>query len=70
MQFSVIQRILGLLLALFSLTMLPPLLIAAWSNDGTATAFLTSMLAVLFAGILFWFPVKNNRKELRLGLCL
>jgi trk system potassium uptake protein TrkH len=66
MQSGVIQRILGILLALFSLTMLPPLLIAAWSRDGTVIAFLTAMLTILITGGLLWFPVRNIRKELRL----
>jgi trk system potassium uptake protein len=66
MQFSVIQRILGILLALFSLTMLPPLVIAAWSDDGAALAFLTAMLAILAAGGLLWFPVRNIDREMRL----
>lgn len=66
MQLSVIQRILGILLALFSLTMLPPLLIAALSRDGTLMAFLTAMLVILLVGGLLWLPVRNIRKELRL----
>ena len=66
MQLSVIQRILGILLALFSVTMLPPVLIAAWTDDGAAIAFLTAMLAILAVGILLWFPVRNINREMRL----
>ena len=66
MQFGVIQRILGLMLSLFSLTMLPPLLIAVLSNDGTATPFITALLLVLIVGISLWFPVRHIKNELRL----
>ncbi len=66
MQFAVIQRILGLLLALFSITMLPPLLIAWWSQDGTAFDFSMAFLIILTIGTVLWFPVRRFQKELRL----
>lgn len=66
MQFAVIQRILGLLLALFSITMLPPLLIAGWSQDGTAFDFSMAFLIILTTGTVLWFPVRRFQKELRL----
>ena len=66
MQFSVIQRVVGLLLALFSTTMLPPLALAVWFGDQARWAFLFAFLAILVAGLLLWFPVQGMRKELRL----
>lgn len=66
MQFAVIQRTLGLLLALFSITMLPPLLIAWWSQDGTAFDFSMAFLIILTIGTVLWLPVRRSQKELRL----
>lgn len=67
MQFSVIQRILGLLLALFSITMLPPLLIALWNgNTPSAIAFLSAFLLILITGFILWFPVRRKLNELKL----
>ena len=66
MQFKVIQRILGILLALFSLTMLPPLLISIWGKDGAAPAFATAMMLILGVGVLLWTPVRHVHKEMRL----
>lgn len=66
MQLGVIQRILGILLALFSLTMVPPLLIAVWTGDGTQHAFIAALLSILAGGVLLWFPARNIRKELRI----
>jgi trk system potassium uptake protein TrkH len=66
MQFSSIQRILGMLLMVSSTTMLPPLLIALWLDEGSKAAFATVMLGVLLVGALFWFPVREQRRELRI----
>jgi trk system potassium uptake protein TrkH len=66
MQFTVIQRILGILLSLFSLTQLPPLLIAWWLNESAFFAFLTSFCIILITGLLLWLPVRNIHTDLRL----
>lgn len=66
MNFPVVQRILGLLLMIFSLTMLPPVLISFLFGDGEWLAFIEGFGITLAAGLLFWLPVRNLRKELRL----
>ena len=66
MQFTSIQRILGLLLMASSVIMLPPLLIAWWSDDGSLRAFLLAMLGALVSGFFCWLPVYNKRRELRI----
>jgi len=66
MQLAVIQRILGILLALFSLTMFPPLAISIFSSDGTTIPFLSAFALILSIGLILWFPVRNSNDELRL----
>lgn len=66
MQITVIQRVLGILLALFSFTQLPPLAIAWWLDETALTAFLAAFCIILTAGLLLWLPVWNVRKELRM----
>jgi trk/ktr system potassium uptake protein len=66
MQFAVIQRVLGLLLALFSITLLPPILIAWWTNDGAIFAFSMALLITITFGLALWLPVRKVKKELRL----
>jgi trk system potassium uptake protein TrkH len=66
MQFAVVQRILGLLLTVFSLTMLPPIVVSFWYADGAAVSFLTAFLLILASGLLLWLPVHWARRELRL----
>ncbi len=66
MQLAVIQRILGLLLSLFSITMLPPAVVSVIYSDNTLLPFLTAFALILSIGLILWFPVRNIRKELRL----
>ncbi len=66
MRLRTIQRILGLLLALFSITLLPPSAISWWSGDGALRPFLLAFAITLAAGLLLWLPVHKVRQELRL----
>ncbi len=66
MQFSAVQRILGILLMLFSLTMLPPVAVSFWYGDGTAAPFVIAFLFIVSAGALSWLPVRRRKRDLRL----
>lgn len=63
--FAVIARILGILLMLFSLAMLPPIIISFIFNDGVAQAFVTAMVMIFSIGFTLWLPVRQEREELR-----
>ncbi|MCA1773047.1 MAG: TrkH family potassium uptake protein [Halomonas sp.] len=65
MSLRVILRILGLLLMLFSLTMLPPMLISAWFRDGVWEAFMLAMAITVSTGLLLYLPNRRAHKELR-----
>jgi trk system potassium uptake protein TrkH len=65
MRFSAIQRILGMLLMVSSATMLPPLMLALIFKDGSEAAFSIAFVSVLAVGAMFWFPVRDKQRELR-----
>lgn len=65
MQLRVVQRVLGLLLMLFSLSMLPPVFVSAWYHDGSAPAFVLGFLVTLLAGTVVWAPVRHVSRDLR-----
>jgi len=65
MHFSTICRILGILLMIFSLSMLPPILVSIIYDDHQINAFLHAFVITLGTGILVWLPVRKLRKELR-----
>jgi trk system potassium uptake protein TrkH len=65
-RFAAVQRITGILLMLFSTTMLPPIAVDLWYGGGTMTAFLESMGLSLAVGALVWWPVRAYRSELKM----
>ena len=66
MQTLVILRILGLLLMVFSSTMLPPMLVGWYYGDGGVLPFAEGFMLILVIGLLLYLPVRRHRKELRL----
>ncbi len=65
-QLLVVQRIVGILLALFSTTMLVPFLVGAWYRDGAELSFLGAFATTAAAGLLMWLPVRKLEAELKL----
>ncbi|WP_339900697.1 TrkH family potassium uptake protein [Paraglaciecola polaris] len=65
MQYRTITRILGLLVALFSVTMIPPAIISLYFKDGSGLPFFLAFLLCLVTGLLFWYPNRLHRKDLR-----
>jgi trk system potassium uptake protein len=63
---SPIQRVLGLLLTSFSLSMLPPILCSLIYNDGTTIVFIQSFFIIAIGGLALWFPSRRCTRELRL----
>ncbi len=61
-----VQKVLGLLLTLFSLSMLPPVLVSLLYQDGAALPFLSAFALILTGGLLIWLPVHRRRDDLRL----
>lgn len=66
MQFLTIQRILGILLSLFSITMLPPIAVSLFYQDGASQGFVDAFLLLIVIGTVLWFPARKHRKELKI----
>ncbi|MCH9694879.1 MAG: TrkH family potassium uptake protein [Gammaproteobacteria bacterium] len=66
MNWTVVQRILGLLLMMFSLTMLPPIIFSVYYNDHSWLPFVRSFGLTFAAGVLIWLPVHRSKRDLRL----
>jgi trk system potassium uptake protein TrkH len=62
----VIQKILGLLLMLFSVTMLVPAGVSLLYADGQVDLFIDAFAIVLAAGLLAWVPARRSAGDLRL----
>ncbi|MDD9868744.1 MAG: TrkH family potassium uptake protein [Gammaproteobacteria bacterium] len=61
-----VQRVLGILLMLFSLTMLAPAAVDLWYRENSAQPFTVSFAAILAAGLLAWLPARRCRAPLNL----
>jgi trk system potassium uptake protein TrkH len=66
MQLHAILRILGLLLMLFSLTMLPPLAVSLVMGDNAESSFLAAMGLILGIGAMMWLPARKHQQDLRM----
>lgn len=65
MRLGIICKVLGLLLMLFSVTLLPPVGVALWYEDQGQWAFLLAFSITLCTGLLLWYPVHDQRDDLR-----
>lgn len=66
MQRATIQRIIGLLLMIFSFSMLIPIAVDILYQEGVWEPFLAAFASTISAGLVIWFPVRRVREELRL----
>ena len=66
MHLSISLRILGLLLTLFSLTMVPPLLLAIVADDDTISGFTYAFGITALSGLALWLPMQRVKRDLQI----
>lgn len=65
MRLRTVLYLLGLLTMLFSVSMLPPMVIGWWYGDGEIAPFAAAFLIMLVLGFLFWSPTRGRPPEIR-----
>lgn len=65
MQYKVIFRILGLLLMVYSLSMLPPILVDFMYHESVWSAFAISFALTMGTGLVLWLPFHHYKRELK-----
>jgi len=65
MQFAPILRILGMLLMIFSLSMLPPIFVSLYYNDGALGPFMVGFGITLLTGLCIWASTYSSNQELK-----
>ncbi|HET8904655.1 MAG TPA: TrkH family potassium uptake protein [Saccharospirillum sp.] len=65
MHYRMTIKVLGLLLMVFSLSMLPSVLVSFYYQDGIHNAFILGFLLTLVVGFVSWMPVRHYQGELR-----
>ncbi|MBD2811479.1 Trk system potassium transporter TrkH [Xenorhabdus sp. Vera] len=65
MHFRAITRIVGLLVILFSVTMIIPGLVALIYRDGAGRAFSQTFIFALVIGLILWVPNRDQKRDLK-----
>lgn len=65
MRLQLIQKILGLFLFLYGLTLLPEIAISYHYDDHEVLPFSDSLLLCVVAGLILWLPVRNKHFDIR-----
>jgi len=65
MHYNVIRRVSGLLLGLFSITMLPPVLVSILYNEQNHQPFVIGFFTIFLCGFLLWLSARHAKEELR-----
>jgi trk system potassium uptake protein TrkH len=65
MDIRVVQRILGFLLMVFSVTLVPPILVDTIYQEHHWDDFFIPLLLNLAVGFMLWYPARKNRSEIR-----
>ncbi|WP_045856440.1 TrkH family potassium uptake protein [Teredinibacter purpureus] len=64
MHYAIIAKVLGILLMLFSLTLMPPVFVSLWYGDGAYDSFILAFGITFSTGLIAWLPVYRIRQDL------
>ena len=65
-RFFPIAHVLGMVTMLFSLTMLAPLTLSWWLQDGAMAAYDEAIVTTFLAGLLTWWSTRRAKRELKI----
>lgn len=65
MHLKLIAKIIGILLMVFSLTLIPPVLVGLHFDSGGLGSFISSFSGLMLLGFLLWFPFRNYKHDLK-----
>ena len=66
MQIKSVIRILGLLLMLFSLAIIPPIIVSTIYQDGEIWSFFYALILIFVSGLLLWLPAMQAKTQVAL----
>lgn len=64
MHYDAVLKVVGILFAMFSVSLIPPIAISFFYSDGSLAAFLISFFVILATGVLIWYPVRHKPTQL------
>lgn len=66
MHTKLVLKVLGILLMIFSITLIPPMIVSVIYGDGGFDDFLYSTIGLMSLGILMWYPMRHSHHELKI----
>ena len=66
MQIKSVIRILGLLLMLFSLAIIPPIIVSIIYQDNETWSFFYALILILVSGLFLWLPSMQAKTDMKL----
>lgn len=64
-RFFAVANVLGKMILAFGFTMLAPLCLSLWTNDGARSAFNEAILITTGAGLILWLSTRRYRREMQ-----
>ena len=65
MNYSIILKIIGIMLILFSLMLFIPISVSLFYNDGNLETFLNSFMITLFFGLILYLPNIKSKNDIK-----
>ena len=65
MNYSLILRIIGIMLILFSIMLFIPIFVSLIFNDGNLNTFIMSLFITFISGFLLYYPNKNSKNDIK-----
>ena len=65
MQYQVVMKILGVLLVIFSSTLIPPIALSYFFDDGATVPFITAFITTLATGTTLWLITRRVTRDMR-----
>ena len=65
MNYSLISKIIGIMLILFSLMLVIPITVSLLYDDGNVITFIYSFIIILLFGIILYFPNNRSRSDIK-----
>jgi len=65
-RFAPVYRALGMIIMLFGLTMLAPLIVSYWHNDGAQSAYDEAFGLTMLCGAFLWYRYRNCKRDLNI----
>ena len=66
MHIQIAMRVLGILMMMFSITMLPPIIVSLVYQDGIETIFLRALAITFIVGFFLWLTFRRYNVDMRI----